>query len=159
MSMTAAITSSRWIKFPPTPPINPNSQSTTSNTIIVHNIVVSSFRFQDLLSFGQPLARVEARILMSRKDCAGPSAVYLVLAHIGSNQLILSRLIMIRQTTRHRCLSPSNSYSILPEVGWKLLVRARFGKERIKGFARFSGFARLTFAGPLPYGIECQLNY
>jgi len=87
--MTAAITSSRWIKFPPTPPINPNSQSTTSNTIIVHNMVVSSFRFQALLSFGQPLARVEARILMSRKDCAGLSAVYLKLAQTGLYGVVL----------------------------------------------------------------------
>ena len=39
MSITAAMINSRWIKLPPTPPINPNNQSTTSKAIIVHNIV------------------------------------------------------------------------------------------------------------------------
>jgi hypothetical protein len=37
------MTNNRWIKLPPTPPINPNSQSTTSIAIIVHSIVFSSF--------------------------------------------------------------------------------------------------------------------
>jgi hypothetical protein len=43
ISTTAAMTSSKWIKLPPTPPIKPNSQSTTSIAIIVHSIVFSSF--------------------------------------------------------------------------------------------------------------------
>jgi hypothetical protein len=66
---------------------------------------------------------------------------------------------MVRQTDCPQCLVSSDSFLILPEVGWKLLVRARFGKERVEGFARFNVLPRLSFVGPLPYGIECQLDY
>ena len=66
---------------------------------------------------------------------------------------------MVRETDGVRRKVSNDSFSIVPEVGWKLLVRARFGKERVEGFTRFSVFARLTFASPLPYGIKCQLNY
>lgn len=66
---------------------------------------------------------------------------------------------MVRQTVSVLRKLSNDSFSILLEVGWKLLVRARFGKERLEGLTRFSVFARLTFASPLPYSVERQLNY
>src|SRR5262252_8019712 len=53
----------------------------------------------------------------------------------------------------------SESFSILSEVGKKLLVSAGLGKERVKSFARFNGFARLAFVCPFSYGVESQLNH
>jgi hypothetical protein len=47
------------------------------------------------------------------------------------------------------------TFSIFPEFGKRLLIRARFGKKRIESFTWFDGFIGLTFVGPFPYRIEC----